>query len=441
MTKRIAMLTDNADPLAPLGGAEAGGENVYVSELSRALGRLGWVVDIFTRWSYPKTAQIAQVAKNVRVVRLPAGPIEFIPKEKLFRFMPEYVTSFLAFREKARHEYLLLHGNYYLSGWAGVEIANVLHVPMVNTFHTLGIVKHQALGSQDPSPKDRITLEREIMVAVDRIIATSPVMKEELVSLYEVPAKKIAVISEGANLKRFMPTPQLLARRVLRISSNRMIVLYVGRFERRKGIDTLLSAMYELAARMPEKRKILRLYISGGEPKRRWKNELNAEKDERERLKKIVDQLGIADMVRIIGGVDRETLPFYYSAADVTVVPSYYEPFGLVPIESMACGTPVVASNVGGMKWTIKDGKTGFLAKARDPVSFAEKIRYILDHTSVSKHMRENGIERVRRFFNWDIIGAEMSAFYHDLIIEYFWNRTRKNSDITSPAIKAESLN
>lgn len=423
MIKRLAMLTDNADPLAPLGGSEAGGENVYVGEISRVLGRLGWAVDIFTRWSYPKTAQIAKLSENVRVIRLAAGPIEFIPKEKLFPYMAAYVNSFFEFKKKANLDYLLIHGNYYLSGWAGAQIAKKLGVPFVNTFHTLGVVKHQALKSHDPSPKDRIELEKEVMEGADRLIATSPPMKEELINFYQVPAKKIVVISEGANLKRFTPTPQNLARKVLRLSSNRLIVLYVGRLERRKGIDTLLDAMYQLAKLMPEKRKILRLYISGGEPKRRWKSELTVEKEERERLNNLVKQLGIADMVRMAGGVDRETLPFYYSAADVTVVPSYYEPFGLVPIESMACGTPVIASKVGGMQWTVKDGKTGFLVTARDSLAFAEKIKYLFEHQSVAKHLRENGIERVRRFFNWEVIGNQMSNFYTDLIIEHCWKK------------------
>lgn len=441
MVKRIAMLTDNADPLVPLGGFEAGGENVYVYELSRALGRLGWTVDVYTRWSSPKTAQIAKMSENVRVIRLQAGPLEFVPKEQLFPYMPEYVENFLKFTEKNKLEYLLLHGNYYLSAWAGVQLGKTLHIPVVSTFHTLGIVKHQALNSNDPSPKDRIDKELEVMAGEDRLIATSPVMKDEMTDLYSANAKKIAVIPGGVNLNRFTSLPQNLARRVLNINPNRLIVLYVGRMERRKGIDTLLYAMAEVAKMMPEKRKILRLYVSGGEPRHRWRNAKESpEKLERDRLKKLVDDLGIKDMVRFLGGVNRENLPYYYSAADVTVVPSYYEPFGLVPLESMACGTPVIASNTGGLKYTIKDGKTGYLVPPRDHKMFAAKIYVLLENSTIRKHFRENGMERVKRFFGWEAVANQMSSFYNDLIIESFYRQLFKktNGDKSDSSVKRE---
>lgn len=425
MVKRIAFLTDNADPLAPLGGHEAGGENVYVLEMCRALGRLGWTVDIFVRWSYPKTAQIAKISENVRVIRLVAGELKFIPKEKLMPYMSEYVASFLAFKEKNKLDYLLVHGNYYNSGWAAVEIAKQLGIVAVNTFHTLGIVKREALGSYDPSSEDRISVEKMIMEKMDRLIATSPQMKDELTRLYGQSPKKIAVIAEGANLKRFIPIQQHLARRVLHIALNRTIVLYVGRIERRKGIDTLLGAMARVVELMPERRKTLRVYISGGEPKRKWKSEMPVVKEERDRLVSIAKQLKIEDMVRFIGGIDRENLPYYYSASDVTVVPSYYEPFGLVPLESMACGCPVIASRVGGLQFTIKEGKTGYLVPSRDTNAFAEKIAFLISHPTIRKTMRENGIDRVKHMFSWDAVGKEMSTFYHDILIEFLYRKTQ----------------
>ena len=424
MVKRIAVFTDNADPLAPLGGIEAGGENVYVNELCRALSRFGWTIDVFTRWSYPQTAQIAKLTDNVRVIRLQAGPIEFVSKDKLFPYMQTYVDSFLAFQAKHKLEYLLLHGNYYLSAWAAVKLGKMLHIPVVTTFHSLGVVKHMALNSNDPSPKDRINLETEVMNGVDKVIATSPPMKEEIQTLYHINPKKIVVVPGGVNLKRFTPLSQLLARRVLNINPNRMLILYVGRIERRKGLDTLLSAMAEVIKRMPEKRKVLRLYITGGEAKGRWKmNNESIERTERERLLKLVDELGIKDVVRFIGGVNRENLPYYYSAADMTIVPSFYEPFGLVPLESMACGTAVIASKVGGMQWTIRDGKTGYLVKAQDPLAFADKMCYLLTHYTTRKHMRENALDRVRRTFGWEAVASQMSLLYYDVIIDNYYQQ------------------
>ncbi|MBI3577412.1 glycosyltransferase [Candidatus Gottesmanbacteria bacterium] len=426
MTKRIAFFTDNADPLSPLGGHEAGGENVYILEMSRALGRLGWTVDVFVRWSFRKTSQIAKVSETVRVIRIPAGPIKFIPKEELFPLMPKYIESFLAFKEKNNLDYLLIHGNYYNSAYAAVEAAAKLGIPTVNTFHTLGVVKQKALGSFDPSPADRIEHEKEVLNRLDRIIATSPQMKDDLVNLYAVPAKKIATIGEGVNLKRFYPIPTLIARRVLRWPQNQHIILYIGRIERRKGIDTLVSAIAQLLKKPGIERKNVWCIVSGGEPKSRWKKELPVVKAERERLSKLAEKEGVADVVRFIGGVSPEELPYYYSGADVTCVPSYYEPFGLVPLESMACGTPVVASKVGGLQYTIRDGKTGYLVPAHDATAFADKLLFLLQHPQAKKMMRENGLERVAHSFTWEAVGEKMSAFYNDLLIDFLYKKAFK---------------
>ncbi len=434
MVKRIAILTDHADPLAPIGGIEAGGENVYVLELTRSLAKLGWVIDVFTRWSSPKTTRTARISPTVRVVRLKAGPIDHIPRDQLFSYMPEYVESFFQFLKETRLDYLLVHGNYYFSGWAGLQIASRLGVPFINTFHTLGAIRHLALGDRDKSPKERISIETEVLQNAYAIIATSPPMKEDMIIHYKAPAKKIIVIPGGVNLNRFTPTPQLLARRVLHLDPNIFLILYVGRIERRKGIDTLLSGVNELVMRFPHLRKKIRLIISGGAHPSKWgKIPDGPEKEELYRLEGIVDQLRIKDVVRFIGAVNREYLQYYYSSADVTVVPSYYEPFGLVPLESMACGTLVIASDVGGMKWTIKEGKTGLLFPTKDPVSLADKIQYVLEHPEIRKKMRENGIERVHRFFSWDAISKQMSQCYEDMLIEFYYKKAmngKKQSDL-----------
>lgn len=422
--KRIAMFTDNADPLAPLGGIESGGENVYVNELTRALSRFGWTIDVFTRRASPKTSHIAKLTENVRVIRLEAGPLTYVSKDKLFPYMPDYIKSFLDFREKEKLEYLLAHGNYYLSAWAAIQIGKILRIPTVSTFHSLGIVKHDALNSKDPSPKERIGIEKEVMLGADKLIATSPIMKDEIARFYDIPTKKIAVIPGGVNLKRFQPISQTLARRALTINTNRMIVLYVGRLEERKGLETLIRAMDIMAKKMPEKRKILRCYIIGGSKKRNWKREIDSpERRERERLMKLVEMLGIKDIIRFIGGEQREFLTYYYAAADMVVVPSYYEPFGLVPLEAMACGTPVVASKVGGLQWTIKEGTTGYLVKPRDEEELAQKLMYLFSHYATRKNMKENGIDRMRHLFGWETVASQMSLFYNDIIIANFYRQ------------------
>lgn len=434
MIKRIALLTDHADPLAPMGSVEVGGENVYVYELSRSLGRLGWTVDVFTRHSSAKTTKTAKIAPNVRLIRLKAGPVDYVPRDKLFPFMTEYVESFLKFQRENKLEYLLTHGNYYFSGWAGLQIAKTLGIPHVNTFHTLGIVRHRAIGQNDTSPDERVAIETEIFQNAHRVIATSQPMKEEMTSLYNAPVKHIVVIPGGVNLNRFTPTPELLARRVLHVSSNRTIILYVGRIERRKGIDTLLTAMEELANKMPEKRKTLRLFIAGGVPPNKWhKITEPKEKAELQRLDAIIKEKKLDDMVRWLGAVNREYLQYYYASAEVTVVPSYYEPFGLVPLESMACGTPIIASKVGGMQYTVKDGKTGYLVPPQDPLALAAKLEYLLKHPAVKKHMRENAIER-SKLFSWDTVADTMDEFYQDVLIEYFYRKAMNGKKVELPA-------
>src|SRR4030067_2506630 len=184
MIKRVAIFTDHADPLAPIGAGYMGGENVYVLELTRALSRLGWHTDVYTRASSLKTTHIAKVSQDARVIRLKAGPVSFVPRDKLFTYMPEYVESFLKFQKENKLEYLLIHGNYYFSGWAALQSAKVLGIPFVNTFHTLGIVRHNFLKDTDPSPHERIAIEKEIMTADHRTIATTPQMRDEMIRLY-----------------------------------------------------------------------------------------------------------------------------------------------------------------------------------------------------------------------------------------------------------------
>jgi D-inositol-3-phosphate glycosyltransferase len=424
MVNRIALLTDHADPLAPMGSVEVGGENVYVYELARGLARLGWAVDVFTRHASEKTSKLAKIAPNARLIRLKAGPASYVPRDKIFPFMSEYVESFLKFQKENKLDYLLTHGNYYFSGWAGLQISKTLGIPHVNTFHTLGIVRHKAIGQNDTSPDDRIALETEIMQNARRVIATSQPMKEEMINLYGTISKQIIVIPGGVNLNRFTPTPELLARRVLHLSPNRLIILYVGRIERRKGIDTLLCALDELARRMPDKRKILRLYIAGGLPPNKWGNVTEEkERAELQRLDSIIKEKKLDDMVRWLGAVNREYLQYHYASAEITVVPSYYEPFGLVPLESMACGTPVIASKVGGMQYTVKDGKTGYLVPPQDPLALASKIEYLLKHPSVKKHMRENAIERAK-LFSWDMVAELMGSFYKDMLIDFYFRKS-----------------
>jgi D-inositol-3-phosphate glycosyltransferase len=402
----IALISDHGDPAAEIGKEEAGGQNVYVRQVGEALAKLGWQVDMFTRKVNSEDPTIVQHSPHCRTIRLKAGPEKFIPRDELFDYMPAFVEAFEKFQLKEGTNYPLIHTNYWMSAWVGLQLKQKSNIQLVHTYHSLGAVKYQAVSHRPTSAEIRLSVEQEILEKAHTVVATSPQEEEVLRSL--VSAKgHVEVIPCGTDISNFRVVPKADARTKLGLDPNEQIVLYVGRFDPRKGIETLVRACAISEARKEGK---LRLIIAGG------CDEEGADGRERKRIENIVEELGLSGETIFPGRLDHNILPLYYAAADVCVVPSHYEPFGLVAIEAMACGTPVVASNVGGLKFTVISEETGLLVSPQDVAGFAAAIDRILIDELWARKLRRLAPVRVSQNFSWGGVAIQLSDLYRRLL-------------------------
>ncbi|BAU10313.1 glycosyl transferase group 1 [Leptolyngbya sp. NIES-3755] len=404
----IALISEHGDPAAEIGREEAGGQNVYVRQVGEALSRLGWQVDMFTRKANPDDETIVQHNPHCRTIRLKAGEEKFIPRDQLFELMPEFVESFLAYQSK--HHYPLIHTNYWMSAWAGLEVQKTHNVELIHTYHSLGAVKYQAVPNRPAIADTRLAVEKQILEQARCIVATSPQEEMMLRSLVSDQGR-IEVIPCGTDLSKFHTIPKLEARQELGLKPTDEVVLYVGRFDPRKGIETLVRS-FGLIKRNAADPSHLRLMIVGGSASDK------SDGQERQRIEQLVHELGIAENVIFAGRVGHDRLPLYYTAADVCAIPSHYEPFGLVAIEAMACGTPVVASDVGGLKFTVVPGETGLLVPPQDSAAFAMAIGRILDDELWARKLRKRASERVQQNFSWTGVSAQLSDLYRRSLAE-----------------------
>ncbi len=406
----IALISEHGDPAADIGREEAGGQNVYVREVGEALARLGWQVDMFTRKTRPDDAVIVQHTPHCRTIRLSAGPEHFVPRDELFQYMPEFVESLLKFQAKDGGNYPLVHTNYWMSGWVGLQLKQVSNIQLVHTYHSLGAIKYQTLA-RPPIAHTRLATEQQILEQATCVVATSPQEQEHLRSLVS-KGGYVEVIPCGTDVETFHLMPQADARSTLGFDADEKVVVYVGRFDPRKGIETLVRAFAQLYDKTEDALKAtLRLVIVGGcQPGQ-------ADANERSRIEALVAELGIADNTTFAGQVGHDRLPLYYTAADVCVIPSHYEPFGLVAIEAMACGTPVIASNVGGLKFTVVPEETGLLVTPQDVQGFAAAMEQVLTQSRWSAQVRTQATTWVQENFSWTGVAAQLSDLYRRLLV------------------------
>jgi len=384
---RIAMLSVHSCPIGNLGAKDTGGMSVYVREVARELGKQGLLVDIYTRVHDSKDNQICNLGQNARLIHLRAGEDEDMHKLAVYSYLPDFACNLESFRRQNRLRYDLVFSHYWLSGWVGQYLQHWWNVPHIMMFHTLGAVKN-AIGIGEGEPELRIETERHLARNDHHTIAATEKEKEELIRHYGASPEKISVIPCGVNLELFQPTDKEMAKWQLGFSDDK-IVLFVGRIEPLKGIDQLLRAMTYL-----QNGQGLRLVIIGGDEHSQY---------EMERLQKLSRALHIGGSVTFPGLIKHEKLPYFYSAADVCVIPSYYESFGLVALESMACGTPVVATNVGDLKSIIHQGETGYVVMDNAPHRLAEKIALLLSKPSLDMKSALSIRESVTRF-SWSNI-------------------------------------
>ena len=406
---RVAMISEHASPMALLGGEDAGGQNVYVDELSRHLVPLGFQVDVFTRLDSKQAKKVNEWADGVRVINISAGPATYLKKDLLLQYMPEFRDNMVRFARDNRIRYDVIHAHFWMSGWVACELKRWWNVPLVQTFHALGVIKRIHQGKADTSPRERLPVERRIVREVDRIVATCPAEKDDLQRYYGCDPNKIVIIPCGVNTGVFEPVQRERARRELQLSEDDRVIVYVGRILPRKGIDNVIEGVANLCQTTQHR---VTLIIVGGETDQAMPDN----DEEMGRLAGVARSLGIADKVCFTGRRPQSALKLYYSAADVCVTTPWYEPFGMVPLESMACGTPVVAAAVGGLKFSVVDSVTGFLVPPKDPAVLAEKLDLILSNDELRQEQSSMARRRVEEWFAWPRIAARIANLYEELI-------------------------
>jgi D-inositol-3-phosphate glycosyltransferase len=405
MSLRIAMLSVHTCPLAALGGKETGGMNVYVRELARELSRMGVAADVFTRSQNASIPRVVSLAERARVIHLPAGLPAPMPRERIHAHLDEFVAGIEAWRETAGVDYDLVHGNYWLSGVVGLTLRERWRVPLVQMFHTLGRLKNGAGVAAEREPAIRIAQEHAIIAGADRLVAANVIERGHLVAHYDADPAKIAVIPCGVDTALFAPGDADAARATLGLGGGPLL-LYVGRIAPIKGLETLLDALGCLrGAGHPA-----RLVVVGGDTDER------RDGHETELRRRAVRQ-GLGDAVTFVGAQPQERLRDYYVAADVTVLPSYYESFGMVALEAMACGSAVIASRVGGLQTTVRDGVTGLLVSEGDPCALAETIARALDDSALRWRLGREGV-RWAAGHRWPCVAEAVCREYALLVDE-----------------------
>jgi glycosyltransferase involved in cell wall biosynthesis len=422
---RIAFLSEHASPMALLGGQDAGGQNVYVDEVSRNLARLGYAVDVFTRRDSPDMPTVVDWATGVRIIHLDAGPPQTVLKDDIWAFMPHFYDELLEFMVREGVRYDIVHGNFWMSGWVAARLRRRLGIPAVQIFHATGKTKRRHQGDQDTSPSGRIAVELDVVQQVDRLIAQCPSEQFELVDDYGASPAKVALIPSAVNTERFRPVPRAEARRRIGIADTGPVVAYVGRMLPRKDVRNLVHAMGLLIQGQQGLARTagapldaagaaapVRLLLVGGEtdtPDPATTPEIGV-------LQQMVAELGIADRVIFTGRRGPDQLRDYYSAADVVVTTPWYEPFGLTPLEAQACGVPVVGSAVGGITYTVQEGVTGHLVPPRDPQALAERLGELLSQPERRAQMGRAARERVEREFTWPVVAHRTAQLYQSLL-------------------------
>jgi glycosyltransferase involved in cell wall biosynthesis len=438
----IALISEHSDPAAANRQDQISGQNVYVREVGEALAKLGWQVDMFTRKTHPDDPSIVEHSPHCRTIRLAAGPQTFMLQDQLFPHLPEFVQAFHKFQTKEGANYPLVHTHGWMSGWIGLQLRQQSNIQLVHTFQSLGAIEYPSTVRHPAIAQTRLATEQHLLEKVDCVVATSP---EEELQLRSLISKKgyVEVIPCGADLETFHIMPRVEARNQLGFALTDQIVLYVGRFDASKGIETLIQAFARVKQGIEQQASIggvnfqlngatgkaksfdpanLRLVLVGGDAPE------HADSQEQQRLEQLVRELGLTEQTLFAGRVGHDLLPLYYTAADVCVIPSQYEPFGLVAIEAMACGTPVVASDVGGLKFTVVPEETGLLVPPGQIAAFTGAIDRVLTDEVWARRLRRQASNRVQQNFSWTGVAVKLSDLYRRLLAqsiahEFFQNQ------------------
>ena len=409
---RIAMISYHTCPLATLGGKDTGGMNVYVRELTRQLGKMGIHVDVFTRSQDDHVPHVLhELGYGNRVVHVPAGPEHPLPKKELAEYIPEFVEGVKAFACEKGIKYDIIHSHYWMSGIAAASLSDDWSgTPIIHMFHTLGEMKNRIARTEaEREGEYRINGEKQVLRRANRITVATLAELTQLRFLYKADSSKMVVIPPGVDLGHFYPIPSDEAKLYVGLKPEDRMVLFVGRIEPLKGVDTLINAMCCL--KLKDASRPVHLAIIGGDP--------SASREsmtvEMKRLQALCDELALGQTVVFLGKRDQDKLPYFYSAAEVLVMPSHYESFGMVALEAMACGTPVIASEVGGLAYLVRDGETGFTIPAEEPDTLCEKLTWLLNDPELHARMSNRAAEYAQDYA-WEKIATQIVDLYRKLL-------------------------
>ncbi len=408
MLRRIALISEHASPLSALGGIDSGGQNVYVAQIGRRLAEMGHSVDVFVRRDDASLPAICDRGGGLRVVHVDAGPLHFVAKEDMLPMMGDFAAWMSRFL-RLRGGYDIIHANFFMSGLVAAELKKRHGIPFVVTFHALGRIRLLHQGSVDRFPPERIDIEKRVMDEADAIIAECPQDRQDQERLYDASPARIRVVPCGFDDDEFWPMGRAAARAYLRFDADERLVVHVGRMVPRKGIDTAIEGFAQLVRGHGIEARML---IVGGEsddPDPRLTPEIG-------RLMQVADDHEIGDRVTFTGRRGRQMLRYYYSAADIFVTTPWYEPFGITPVEAMACGTPVIGSDVGGIKYTVCNGLTGYLVPPRDAQGVGDRLAQCFSGPEVLDRMRAAAVRRVNLLFTWQRVAEQIAAVYREVL-------------------------
>ncbi len=408
MSTRVALISEHASPLAIPGGRDCGGQNVYVGQVALGLARLGIRVDVFTRRDDMTLPEIVEWGRGVRVVHVPAGPARPLRKEDMLPYMEDFGRYLDSWLRQGRGRYDLVHANFFMSGMVARELRERWGLPFVMTFHALGAVRQLHQGGWDEFPRDRNLIESEIVADADVILAECPQDAKDLGTFYGAASQKLRIVPCGFDPGQFSPMDQRMARQAIGVAVEGPLFIHVGRMVPRKGIDTIIEAV----ARLRDQYGMhARLLIVGGEtdrPDARSTPEIG-------RLEGIAANLGVADRVIFAGRRRPDQLRPYYCAADLLITTPWYEPFGITPLEAMACATPVIGSAVGGIKYTVHHKKTGYLVPARNAAAVALYMAHALREPEELESLGRGALARATSSFTWQKVASMVSEIYQEI--------------------------
>ncbi len=402
-TQRIALISEHASPLARPGGVDSGGQNVYVAQVARHLAALGREVDVFTRRDDPRLPEIVPQGPGYRVIHVPAGPASVVRKEDILPYMDDFAAWVIRFAR--RRPYDLSHANFFMSALVSGDLKRATGTPFVVTFHALGRVRQLHQREADTFPPARLAIEDAAVAEADRIIAECPQDVDDLVTHYGADPGKLVTVPCGFDPAEFWPIDQGKARNRLNLPADGPILLQLGRMVPRKGVDNVIRALARLKA---DHAITARLLIVGGDSAVADP----ARTPEIGRLQALAQAEGVAEQVMFTGSRGRGVLRFFYAAADVFVTTPWYEPFGITPVEAMACGTPVVGSNVGGIKATVVDGETGYLVPPNDPAALASRLAHLLVDADLRRTLGRQAYRRAQDEYTWESVAGSIAAVY-----------------------------